>query len=148
MKIIITFVTCLMATILVGNSQTTVRPVIVNGSQYAIEYDSGSYDSLEASGTNFSNISQWWGSETNAQAFADAANVAGLRFAHGTTNISGVGDMVAYRDSSTTDLTLATQAQAGQNYAISAVAVPAPLPILGILPVVGFLKRMRKRQRA
>ena len=34
------------------------------------------------------------------------------------------------------------------NYAISAVAVPAPLPILGILPVVGFLKRMRKRQRA
>ena len=56
--------------------------------------------------------------------------------------------MVAYRDTSTTDLTLATQAQAGQNYAISAVAVPAPLPILGILPVVGFLKRMRKRQRA
>jgi len=148
MRFFITSVTCLVATILVGNSQTTVRPVIVNGSQYAIEYDSGSYDSLEASGTNFSSISQWWGSEANAQAFADAANVAGVRFAHGTTNISGVGDMVAYRDSSTSELTLATQAQAGQNYAISAVAVPAPLPILGILPVVGFLKRMRKRQRA
>ena len=148
MRIFITFVSLFFLVVLNVNAQTTVSNVTVNGTVYNIEYDSGSYDSLEASGTNFSGISQWWGSEANAQAFADATNVAGLRFAHGTTNVSGVGDMVAYRDTTTSELTLATQVQAGQNYAISAVAVPAPLPILGILPVVGFLKRMRKRQRA
>ena len=148
MRILITFVSLVFVVVLNVNAQTTVSNVNVSGQLYDIQYNSGSYDSLEASGTNFSGISQWWGSETNAQAFADATNVAGVRFAHGVTNVSGVGDMVAYRDTTTTELTLATQAQAGQNYAISAVAVPAPLPILGILPVVGFLKRMRKRQRA
>ena len=146
MRIFITFVS-LIFVVVSANAQTTVSSITVNGQAYDIQYNSGSYDSLEGS-VNFAGISQWWGSEANAQAFADATNVAGVRFAHGTTNISGVGDMVAYRDTSTSDLTLATQAQAGQNYAISAVAVPAPLPILGILPVVGFLKRMRKRQRA
>ena len=147
MRFFITFVSLIFLVVLNENAQTTVSNVTVNGQLYDIQYNSGSYDSLEGS-VNFAGISQWWGSEANAQAFADATNVAGVRFAHGTTNISGVGDMVAYRDTSTSELTLATQAQAGQNYAISAVAVPAPLPILGILPVVGFLKRMRKRQRA
>jgi hypothetical protein len=147
MRFLITFVSLIFLVVLNVNAQTTVSNVTVSGQNYDIQYNSGSYDSLEGS-VNFSGISQWWGSEANAQSFADATNVAGVRFAHGTTNISGVGDMVAYRDTTTSDLTLATQAQAGQNYAISAVAVPAPLPILGILPVVGFLKRMRKRQRA
>ena len=147
MRFFITFVSLVFVIVSNVNAQTTVSNVTVSGQAYDIQYNSGSYDSLEGS-VNFAGISQWWGSEANAQAFADATNVAGVRFAHGTTNISGVGDMVAYRDTTTSELTLATQAQAGQNYAISAVAVPAPLPILGILPVVGFLKRMRKRQRA
>ena len=145
MRIFITFFITLILSISV-KAQTTVQAT-VSGQLYDIVYDSGSYDSLETGGTDFTAISQWWGSGANAQSFAAATNVAGVRFAHGVTTIAGT-DYVAYRNTVTSDLTLDAQSTAGQNYAISAVAVPAPLPILGILPVVGFLKRMRKRQRA
>ena len=100
MRFFITFVSLIFLVVLNVNAQTTVSNVTVSGQAYDIQYNSGSYDSLEGS-VNFAGISQWWGSEANAQAFADATNVAGVRFAHGTTNISGVGDMVAYRDTST-----------------------------------------------
>ena len=58
-------------------------------------------------------------------------------------------DYALYSSNATTlgnDLNVDTSALG--DYAVSAVAVPAPLPILGILPVVGFLKRMRRRQKA
>ena len=146
MRIFITIVCSIFVVVSNVNAQTTVSNVTVSGQAYDIQYNSGSYDSLETAGTNFSAISQWWGSESNAQAFADATDVAGVRFAHGVTTIAG-SDYVAFRNTTTNSLTLDAQSTGGQNYAISAVAVPAPLPILGILPVVGFLKRMRKRQR-
>ena len=120
-----------------------------NDGHWWFTYDTGTYDSLET--TIDTNVGSgniwWWGNESAAQSIADATNRDGLRFAHGETTISGVGDMVAYRDTNTSDLTLALQTQAGQEYVISASRVPAPLPILGVLPVVGFLRKMRRKQQ-
>ena len=155
MRIFLTFAT-LIFLLVNGNAQTEVYVTGIdvdgtdNDGNWWFTYDSGTYDSLESTiDTNVGNGNiWWWGSESAAQTVANATNRAGLRFAHGETTISGVGDMVAYRDTSTSDLTLALQTQAGQEYVINASRVPAPLPILGVLPVVGFLRKMRRKQKA
>ena len=148
MKIFITFVSLFLATIFVSNAQTTVRPVIVNGQQYSIQYTTDTFTNL-AAGIE-SNGSEWWGSESLAKSFADATyaqdnNLTSLRFAYGSVAIGSGYAQFMTQDSAADQYELSSQSA---SYAISAVAVPAPLPILGILPVVGFLKRMRRRQRA
>jgi len=140
MKIFITFVTTLVLAI-TANAQTTVQAT-VSGQAYDVTYRTGVvFDDYE---TTIDDAPWWNNNATTANSFATAVNVNGLRFAHKTGTVFGTA-AVYYATNSTNDV--AAQ-NASSDYAISAVAVPAPLPILGILPVVGFLKRMRKRQRA
>ena len=139
MKIFITFATTLVLAISVNAA--TLSSVTVNGQAYDITYTE---NTTFAANSSTIDDSPWW--QGSAKAFADAANTDDLRFAYDTIIIGGV-DYVLWMDSANSTSQAATQT-ATANYAISAVAVPAPLPILGILPVVGFLKRMRKRQRA
>ena len=141
MRIFISSAIFLVLALSFANAQTTISNITVNGQAYDITYRTGvDFSTYE---TTIDDAPWWQGS---AKSFADAANVNNLRFAYDTLTIGGT-DYVLYMDSSNAS----TQSAAyndSSDYAISAVAVPAPLPILGILPVVGFLKRMRKRQRA
>ena len=141
MRIFISSAIFLVLALSFANAQTTLSNITVNGQAYDITYRTGvDFATYE---TTIDDAPWWQGS---AKSFADAANVNNLRFAYDTLTIGGT-DYVLYMDSSNAS----TQSSAyndSSDYAISAVAVPAPLPILGILPVVGFLKRMRKRQRA
>ena len=139
MRIFITFVSTLILSVSVNAA--TLSNVTVNGQAYDITYTNST-----TFGANSDTIDDapWW--QGSAKAFADAADTNGLRFAYDTIIIGGV-DYALYMDSANATSQAASQT-ASADYAVSAVAVPAPLPILGILPVVGFLKRMRKRQRA
>ena len=139
MRIFITFVSTLI--LLVSVNAATLSNVTVDGTVYDITYTNST-----TFGANSATIDDapWW--QGSAKAFADAADTNGLRFAYDTIIIGGV-DYALYMDSANSTSQAALQT-ATADYAVSAVAVPAPLPILGILPVVGFLKRMRKRQRA
>ena len=139
MRIFIIFFSALILSVSVNAA--TLSNITVNGQAYDITYhNSTTFDDYQ---TTIDDAPWWQGS---AKAFADAADTNGLRFAYDTIIIGGV-DYALYMDSANSTSQAALQDATG-NYAISAVAVPAPLPILGILPVVGFLKRMRKRQRA
>jgi len=153
MKIFITFVSLFFLVVTAKSQTTTLSHYNVGGQYYDITYNtsSDSFVDLETAGTNFSSISQWWDSAANAASFADgthASKPSGLRFAFAESSFSGSAT-VLYHDSTTSSGDSGQVFQTADSfYALSAVAVPAPLPILGILPVVGFLKRMRKRQRA
>ena len=134
--------------------------VSANGSIWNITYrDSVKFDDVETAitsngSTNLAGATidaPWWGNDTSTVAgnFATALYNAdnstnNVRFAYKISNFLNT-DIVYYSSYSADDI--AAQ-NTSASYAISAVEVPAPLPILGILPVVGFLKRMRKRQRA
>ena len=135
MRLFITIVS--LSVLIVSAKAATLSNVTVSGQAYDITYhDSTTFNAYSSTIDD----APWWGNGTTAQTWANAANTADLRFAfdsganaiyytsNGGLGFDAVGDTA--------------------NYAVSAVAVPAPLPILGILPVVGFLKRMRKRQRA
>ena len=135
MRISITIVSLFL--LLVNSKAATLSNITVSGQAYDITYLNSTTFSANSSTID---DAPWWGNGATAQTWANAANTADLRFAFDSganafyyTSNGGLG-FDAPGDSA--------------NYAISAVAVPAPLPILGILPVVGFLKRMRKRQRA
>ena len=135
MRFVITLVSLLFV---VSAKAATLSNVTVDGQAYDITYhDSVTFNTYETTIDD----APWWGNSTTAQTWANAASTNDLRFAFDSsasnafyyTNNGGLG----FDGKSTS-----------ANYAVSAVAVPAPLPILGIHPVVGFLKRMRKRQRA
>ena len=136
MRFVITLFSLLC--VVVSAKAATLSNVTVGGQAYDITYhDSVTFNTYETTIDD----APWWGNSTTAQTWANAASTNDLRFAFDSsasnafyyTNNGGIG----FDGKSTS-----------ANYAVSAVAVPAPLPILGILPVVGFLKRMRKRQRA
>ena len=127
-----------------ANAQTTISNLVVEGKMYDVTYNTGTYDSFETGRTNFSSL-KWWNDSGFAKSFADAADVNGLNFAFDTLTIGGT-DYALYMDTSNSGSQAVAQS-ASATYAIQAVSVPAPLPFLGILPVIGFLKRMRKRQR-
>ena len=155
MKIFLFFAAAIYLLIGIANSQTTA-----NGSTWNITYrDNVTFDDYETAitsngSTNVAGAAidaPWWGNDTSTVAgnFATALYNAdnstnNVRFAYKSGNFLNT-DIVYYSSYSSDDF--AAQ-NASSSYAISAVEVPAPLPILGILPVVGFLKRMRKRQRA
>ena len=149
MRIFISLVLFLLTALSFANAQTTLSGINVSGQNYDITYRTGvSFDDYS---TDIDDA-PWWGAngggESTAQAFADAADVDNLRFAFNTITFT-TPDYALYSTNATTVGNFANaDISANGDYAISAVAVPAPLPILGILPVVGFLKRMRKRQRA
>ena len=125
-----------------ANAQTTLSEVTVNGEHYDITYRSSvSFDSYQTTIDD----APWWLNSGTAKSFADAANTNNLRFAYDTIDIGGT-DYALYMTNASAGSSAAAESANG-NYAVSAVQVPAPIPILGILPVVGFLKRMRKRQR-
>ena len=159
MRILITFVS--FAIVLLGstNAQTTLNGISANGSTYNVTYrDNVTFDDFETAissngSTNLGGDSiaaPWWNNNsTAANNFATALynadnSLNNLRFSYKSGNFLGT-DIVYYASYQGSDIDAQS---APASYAISAVEVPAPLPILGILPVVGFLKRMRKRQRA
>ena len=140
MKIIITFVSTLILAFSVNAA--TLSNVTVSGQAYDITYqDSTTFNAQQTTIDD----APWWNSGSLAQTWATAANTADLRFAYEEQTFGGT-EYNLYKTTAGTSLNDASTNSG--NYAVSAVAVPAPLPILGILPVVGFLKRMRKRQRA
>ena len=135
MRISITIVSLFL--LLANSKAATLSNVTVNGQAYDITYLNTTTFSANSSTID---DAPWWGNGTTAQTWANAANTADLRFAFD----SGAN---AFYYTSNGGLGFDAPGNSA-NYAVSAVQVPAPLPILGILPVVGFLKRMRKRQRA
>ena len=139
MRFLITFVSLIF--IVVSSNAATLSNVTVSGQAYDITYhDNTTFDNYQTTIDD----APWWNNGSLAQTWATAANTANLRFAYEEQNFGGTD----YNLYATTAGTTNAASNAVGNYAVSAVAVPAPLPILGILPVVGFLKRMRKRQRA
>ena len=140
MKTFITFVSTLVLAVSVNAA--TLSNVTVSGQAYDITYlDSVTFNAQQTTIDD----APWWNSGSLAQTWATAANTANLRFAYEEQTFGGT-EYNLYKTTAGTSLNDASTNSG--NYAVSAVAVPAPLPILGILPVVGFLKRMRKRQRA
>ena len=140
MRIFITFASALILSVSVNAA--TLSNVTVSGQAYDITYlDSVTFNAQQATIDD----APWWDSGSLAQTWATAASTANLRFAYEEQTFGGT-EYNLYKTTAGSNLNDASTNSG--NYAISAVAVPAPLPILGILPVVGFLKRMRKRQRA
>ena len=149
MKTILIFATAFGFTVS-AQAQTTLSNVNVGDAYYDITYRNNiSFDDYQTTIDD----APWWGAvsgggESLAQAFADAVDMDNLRFAFNEITFT-TPDYALYSTNSTTVGNYANvDTTADGNYAVSAVAVPAPLPILGILPVVGFLKRMRRRQKA
>ncbi len=139
MKIFLIFAAAL-GFIVSAQAQTTIQ-VTVSGQAYDLTYRSNvSFDDYQTTIDD----APWWDDGSLSSTWATAANTANLRFAYEEQNFGGT-DYALYRDLSGSSN---AASDAVGIYAISAVAVPAPLPILGILPVVGFLKRMRRRQKA
>ena len=139
MRIIITFIGLITA--VVSANAATLSNITVGGQAYDITFHNDTtFDNYQTTIDD----APWWNNGSLAQTWATAANTANLRFAYEEQNFGGT-DFNLY---ATTGGSANSASNAVGNYAVSAVAVPAPLPILGILPVVGFLKRMRKRQRA
>lgn len=123
--------------------------ITVSGQNYDVTYRTGvDFDTYKETVDD----AAWWTGDpadgATASAFstamASAHSLGNIRFGYNTRNVLST-DVVDYAISSGGNLAAVS---ASSDYAISAVAVPAPLPILGILPVVGFLKRMRRRQKA
>ena len=147
MKIFLIFATAI-GFIVSAHAQTTIQ-VTVSGQDYDLTYrDTVSYDDYSSTIDDAPWHSQVaGGGESVAQTWADTADVTNLRFAF---NKFGFGGGTAVYSTNATTLGSSGDAASNANgmYAINAVAVPAPFPILGILPIVGFLKRMRRRQKA
>ena len=134
----------LISLTILSASTTTVH---IGGQSYIVTYNNITYDGNE-SGFNDSDM-PWWGSSATAQSFANATVINNVYY--GYENFAGFGlNAVYYYKSNGSGGSISSNADVidNINYAVSAVAVPAPLPILGIVPVVGFLQRMRKRQHA
>lgn len=132
---------CLYFTIILADAATTT--VTVEGQQYTVTYETTSYNEAQFQST------LWWGDSSTAISFANATSVNSVVYAHELDSSFGFTLLKGRRsDGSGGYSTSLLPPGAPTNYAVSAVAVPAPLPILGILPVVGFLKRMRKRQHS
>ena len=146
MKIFLIFAT-LIVFIVSAQAQTTIQ-VTISGQDYDLTYRSSvSYDDYSSTIDDAAWHGQAGGGESTAQTWADTADVNNLRFAFNKFNFGG-GTVVYSTNATTLGNPGDASSGADSTYAISAVAVPAPLPILGILPVVGFLKRMRRRQKA
>lgn len=126
-------------------AQTTIE-VTVNDQRYNLTYrDNVDFNTYQTTIDD----QVWWALVQNPVDWVNAAystdnNLTSLRFAYNEDTFGGT-EYNFYRDRSGLDNTASTNT--GQ-YAINAVQVPAPFPILGILPVAGFLRRMRRRQKA
>ena len=149
MKIFLIFATAL-GLLVPTYAQTTLQSITVDGQAYDITYRTGvSFDDYQTTIDD----APWWNLNANnpspsqfATAVYNSNNALNtIRFAYSEDTFGGT-DYALYFDQANGATNAASDA-AG-TYAVSAVAVPAPLPILGILPVVGFLKRMRRRQKA
>ena len=165
MRTFITFVSFIIILVGAANAQTTVSGVTVNGTYWDITYNTGTFDSFQSAISTTAGGSTalgtgaiaapWWaenGSYPTKEQFATGLYnsnnaLTNVRFAFKEyEDLIGTTDYVNFTtQGGGTDL---QSSEGSAIYAIKAVQVPAPLPILGILPVVGFLKRMRKRQRA
>ena len=147
MKIFLIFATAL-GFIVSAYSQTTTVRLTVGSDLYDVVYrDNVTFSDYQ---TTIDDDTYFWNSGSNSAGLAAAAysydtDLADLRFAYEVVPSAG-NYLAKYNDGSAQTAWEATSTTG--KYAISATLVPAPFPILGILPVVGFLKRMRRRQKA
>ena len=130
-------------TIILADAATTT--VTVEGQQYTVTYETTTYD---GNASQFKST-LWWGDSSTAKSFAKATSESNISYAFSKQTSFGVR-WITSRSSNGSGGSSLNNFPDGADlpYAISSVAVPAPLPILGILPVVGFLRRMRKRQHS
>jgi len=140
MKIIL-IIAALASLSAVLQAQELSKSVTVSGQEYTLYYrENVTYDDYESN----IEVSFWAGSSATAALWAEAAAVANLRFAYDEYSFGG-NPAINYRQDGDSGATGALQ-NATANYAIYANSAPAPIPLLGILPVVGFLRKMRKRK--
>lgn len=134
---------CLYFTIILADAATTT--VTVEGQQYTVTYETTRYD---GNASQFKST-LWWGDSSTAKSFAKATSESNISYAFSKQTSFGVRWITSRTSNGSGGSSSNTFPDSFDiPYAISSVAVPAPLPILGILPVVGFLKRMRKRQHS
>ena len=148
MKIFLIFAT-IFGLLVSAHAQTTVRVTLSNSEIWDVEYQTGR--SFTDDSTSIDDA-PWWNNEDDvspagwATALYNANNsLPDVRFAFDTISS---GSLAAFYDQANGNSLQAAAVGADASYAIGATLVPAPFPILGILPVVGFLKRMRRRQKA
>lgn len=126
-----------------ANAATTI--VTVSEQQYTVTYESISYVGNESQFQS----TQWWLNPVTAQSFAQASSINGINYGYEESTGFGLSYLYSIRSNGVGgSLAVSADTADTRNYAISAVAVPAPVPVLGILPILGFLKRMRMRQKA
>ena len=149
MKVFLIFAT-LVGLLVTSYAQTTVRVTLSNSEIWDVVYrDSVTFSAYETTIDD----APWWKNQDDvsgagwATALYNANNsLTGVRFAYDTLTIGGTDYALYYDQANGNSSQAGLQGQAA-SYAVSATLVPAPFPILGILPVAGFLKRMRKRQQ-
>ena len=150
MKIFLIFAT-LFGLLVSAHAQTTVRVTLSNSEVWDVVYrDSVTFSDYETTIDD----APWWNNQDDisgagwATSLYNANNsLTGVRFAYDTLTIAS-NDYALYYDQANGNSSQAGLQAGSASYAVSATLVPAPFPILGILPVVGFLKRMRRRQKA
>jgi len=113
--------------------------VTVDGQAYLLRYRNNvTFDAYQTTIDD----APWWDAGGTATDFAAAANIVGLRFAYDEQTF-GATDYALYRNTAGSSNDASSNSA---NYAVSAVPVPGPLPLLGVLPFVGFLRKMRRQQ--
>ena len=134
-----------------SHAQTTVRVTLSNSEIWDVVYrDSVTFSAYETTIDD----APWWNNNDDisgagwATALYNANNsLTGIRFAYDTLAIAG-NDYALYYDQTNGSNSHANLDAQSASYAVRATQVPAPFPILGSLPVGGFLKRMRRRHKA
>ncbi len=123
----------------VGSAATTT--LYYDGTGYQVTYNTTTFTADESS----INSATWWGKGEQSKKMADNSGINGLRFAYDKFTIGG-NEYAAFRLRENNDSNLELVSDSA-NYAISAVTVPGPLPFLGLLPVMGVLRKMRRKQQ-
>ena len=140
MKIFLIFATLLSFSLTV-EAQLLSKNITVSGQDYTLYYrESVTYDAYEAN----IEVAFWEGSSSTAALWAEASEIANLRFAYDEYDFGG-SDAINYRVYNDSGAAGVLQS-ATSNYAIYANSAPAPIPLLGVLPVFAFLRKMRKKK--
>ena len=130
------------AFIIINASLAATVTLYYDGTGYEVTYNTTTFTASESD----INTSVWWtGGGVQSKKMADNSGINGLRFAYDKFLIGG-NNYAAFKVRENNDSNLELVSQSA-NYAISAVTVPGPLPFLGLLPVISFLRKMRRVQQ-
>ena len=142
MRFFLTLIGIIVISVLTSGAQELSKNITVSGQQYTLYYrENVTYDAYESD----IEVAFWQGDSATASAWAEAAEIANLRFAFLEFDFGGTPAINYRADGDSGAAGVAQNATA--NYAIYANSAPAPLPFLGVLPVFAFLRKMRKKIR-